>query len=90
MSHPVPVTMYTQALCGYCSAARDLLRAKQVEFTEIDVTLDPDKRKEMIERTGRTTVPQIYIGDTHIGGYDDMAALEREEKLDPMLAGEQA
>ncbi len=83
-NRPTPV-MYTQALCGYCSAARKLLNSKGVNFTEINVTLNTSRRREMIERSGRRTVPQIFIGDRHIGGYDDMAALDRHGELDTLL-----
>ena len=77
--------MYTQAFCGYCSAARKLLQNKGVDFTEIKVTLNSNLRREMIERSGRHTVPQIFIGEQHIGGYDDMAELDRHGKLDALL-----
>ena len=81
------VLMYTQALCGYCSAARKLLRSKGVEFDEIDVTMDAAKRREMMEKSGRRTVPQIFFGERHIGGYDDLAALEQSGELDNLLSG---
>lgn len=77
--------MYTRALCGYCSAARALLKEKGVTYEEIDVTMSPARRKEMQARSGRTTVPQIFIGDRHIGGYDDMAALDQAGELDTLL-----
>lgn len=79
------VIMYTQALCGYCSAARKLLKSKGVDFEDIDVTLNAKRRREMKERSGRTTVPQIFIGGQHIGGYDDIAELERQGRLDELL-----
>lgn len=82
-----PVEIYTSPLCGYCHAAKRLLTQKGVSFTEIDVSRDADERAKMMERAnGRHTVPQIFIGDTHVGGYDDMAALDRTGKLDPLLA----
>lgn len=82
------VEIYTSPLCGYCHAAKRLLSAKGVSFTEIDVLSDPDQREVMMTRAnGRHTVPQIFIGDTHVGGYDDIAALEQAGKLDPLLAG---
>jgi glutaredoxin 3 len=82
-----PVEIYTSPLCGYCHAAKRLLKTKGVSFTEIDVSRDQNERAKMMERAGgRHTVPQIFIGDTHVGGYDDMAALERTGKLDPLLA----
>jgi glutaredoxin 3 len=79
------VKMYTQALCGYCSAARKLLQSKGVEFEEIDVTLNAKRRREMIDRSGRRTVPQIFAGDRHLGGYDDIAELDRQQRLDELL-----
>lgn len=82
-----PVTIYTSQLCGYCHAAKRLLNSKNVKFDEIDVMTDPDKRQEMMRRAqGRHTVPQIFIGDIHVGGFDDMNALERAGKLDQLLA----
>ncbi len=83
-----PVTIYTSPLCGYCHAAKRLLNSKDVVFDEIDVMLNPEMRQEMMRRAnGRHTVPQIFIGDIHVGGFDDIAALERNGKLDPLLAG---
>jgi len=81
------VVMYTQALCGYCTAARKLLRSKGIDFIEINVTMNAARRREMTERSGgRRTVPQIFVNDQHIGGYDDMARLDRQNKLDALLA----
>jgi glutaredoxin 3 len=83
------IEIYTTRACGYCSAAKSLLKRKGVAFAEIDVTGDPEGRNKMIERaSGRMTVPQIFIGSTHVGGYDDLYALDRAGKLDPLLAGE--
>ena len=80
------VQIYTTGWCPYCNAAKALLTEKGVEYEEIDVT-DPSLRSAMVERAhGRRTVPQIFIGDTHVGGYDDIAALERRGQLDPLLA----
>ena len=79
------VTIYTKPYCPYCVRAVSLLREKGVDFTEIDAGYDPDKRQEMMQRSGRTTYPQIFIGDRHIGGCDDMMALERAGRLDPLL-----
>lgn len=82
-----PVTIYTTPTCGYCMAAKHLLRAKGVSFTEIDVAASPERRAEMVARAqGRRTVPQIFVGETHLGGYDDIAALDRAGKFDPLLA----
>ncbi len=80
------VEIYTTPTCPYCHAAKALLQDKGVEYEEITV-LDPELRASMTERAhGRRTVPQIFIGDTHVGGYDDMAALDRQGGLDPLLA----
>lgn len=80
------VTIYTKPYCPYCIRAVSLLEKKGVEFTEIEAAFDPEKRQEMMQRSGRTTFPQIFIDDRHIGGCDDMMALERDGKLDPLLA----
>ena len=79
------VEMYGNAWCPYCAAARALLGIKQVRVTEINIEQFPERRAEMIARSGRQTVPQIFIGSTHVGGYDDLAAMERAGKLDPLL-----
>jgi glutaredoxin 3 len=79
------VMIYTQALCGYCAAARALLREKGVAYDEINVTLNAKLRREMVERSGGETVPQIFIGKRHIGGYDEMAALDDAGQLDKLL-----
>jgi glutaredoxin 3 len=80
--------MYSTAVCPFCIQAERFLRSKgvaQIEFVRVD--LDPALRRTMMERTGRRTVPQIYIGATHVGGYDDLVALDRRGELDPLLAG---
>lgn len=82
-----PVTVYTRAFCPYCSRALALLRRKGAPVTEIDATGCPEKRQEMIQRSGRWTFPQIFIGDQHVGGCDDLHALEHEGRLDPLLTG---
>ncbi|ANN68956.1 glutaredoxin 3 [Bordetella bronchialis] len=80
------VLMYSTAVCPYCVRAEALLKQRGVtEIEKIRIDLDPSQRDAMMQRTGRRTVPQIYIGDTHVGGYDDLAALDRAEKLVPML-----
>ena len=79
------VTIYTRPFCGYCARALKLLNDKGIAFTEIEAGFDPDKRREMMDRSGRTTFPQVFVGDRHIGGCDDMLALERAGKLDPLL-----
>ena len=77
--------MYSTGWCPYCERARSLLESKQVEFEEIDVEARPDARAEMVARSGRRTVPQIFIGETHVGGSDDLHALEATGRLDPLL-----
>ena len=79
------VEMYTTPLCPYCVRARRLLERKGVAFAEIRVDRDREQMRTMIQRSQRTTVPQIFIGERHIGGYDDMAALDQAGKLDPLL-----
>lgn len=80
------VTMYTTAVCPYCVRAEMLLKQRGVtEIDKIRIDQDPEQRSVMMEKTGRRTVPQIYIGDTHVGGYDDLAALDRAGKLAPLL-----
>ena len=80
------VTIYTRPFCGYSVRAVNLLKSKKADFEEINAGFDPDLKKEMIQRSGGgATFPQIFIGDTHIGGCDDMMALERAGKLDAML-----
>ena len=79
------VVVYTTQWCGYCAAARELLRSKGVEFEDIDVDTDPGRRQEMIEKSGGRTVPQIFINDESIGGYTELAALEKQQQLDTLL-----
>ena len=81
------VTIYTRKMCGFCSAAKNLLSIKQATFKEFDATFNPQLKKEMIQKSnGGTTFPQIFIGDIHVGGCDDLFALERAGKLDQLLA----
>ena len=81
-----PVELYTTRTCGYCMAAKRLLQAKGVSYSEIDLSAQPGLRMQMMERAnGRYTVPQIFIGETHVGGFDDISALERAGKLDALL-----
>lgn len=83
-----PVELYTTPYCPYCVSAKDLLHRKGIAFTEINVAGAPERRAEMIERAnGRTTVPQIFVGPTHVGGCDDLYELDEAGKLDPLLAG---
>lgn len=80
------VTIYTRAMCGYCSAAKRLLKNKGIDFAENDATFDQSLRQEMMQRAnGASTFPQIFIGDMHVGGFDEMNALERAGKLDALL-----
>jgi len=81
------VTIYTRDFCGYCAAAKSLLTKKGVDYTEHDATFSPELRQEMIQRAnGRSTFPQIFIGETHVGGCDDLYELDRAGKLDTLLA----
>jgi len=81
------ILMYATGVCPYCVMAEKLLRAKgATDIEKVRVDLDPARREEMMSRTGRRTVPQIYIGERHVGGYDDLAALDRAGGLDPLLA----
>jgi glutaredoxin 3 len=84
-----PVEIYTTPFCPYCHDAKDLLKKKNVAYTEIDVSRDRALRQKMTERAhGRATVPQIFIGATHVGGCDELYALDGEGKLDPLLNGQ--
>lgn len=81
------VTIYTKMMCPFCTRAMSLLKKKGVEFEEIPAAFDPEKKEEMIQRSGGgRTFPQIFIGEAHVGGCDDLLALERAGKLDPLLA----
>jgi glutaredoxin 3 len=85
MDTGLEVEMYANSWCPYCAAARALLARKQARVSEIDVDHFPERRAEMIARSGRYTVPQIFVGTTHVGGFDDLAAMERAGTLDPLL-----
>lgn len=86
-----PVTIYTTPFCGYCDRAKRLLQSKGVAYEEINVAMDAGLRREMMQRSGgRQTVPQIFVGRVHVGGSDELAALERKGKLDGLLHGETA
>lgn len=81
-----PITIYTKNWCPYCSAAKRLLDEKGVEFTEIDIEKKPEARAEMIQKAkGRSTVPQIFVGEKHVGGCDDLYALDDRGQLEPLL-----
>lgn len=83
-----PVKIYTTNYCGYCVRAKDLLKRKGVNYEEVDVTGDDDMRAKLVEMSnGQRTVPQIFIGEAHVGGYSDLAELDRKGGLDPMLQG---
>jgi glutaredoxin 3 len=86
-----PITVYTSAMCGYCVAAKNFLKSRGLAWDEVRVDLDPAERERMVARSGgRITVPQIFVGDIHVGGYDDMMAMHRAGRLAPLLAGEGA
>ena len=78
--------MYTTRFCPFCVMAKRLLKAKGVAVDEVAVDTDPQRRAEMMERSGRRTVPQIFIGETHVGGFEEIAAMEHKGELDPLLA----
>ncbi|CAM5392124.1 Glutaredoxin 3 [Mycolicibacterium aubagnense] len=87
----VDVTIYTRMMCGYCAAAKRLLDRKGVTYTEHDASFSPELRQEMIQRAnGRATFPQIFVGDVHVGGCDDLHALEDAGRLDVLLTGAEA
>ncbi len=81
------ITLYSTAICPYCVAAKNFLKSKGHSWTEVRIDLDPAEREKMLALAKRTSVPQIFIGQTHVGGYDDMIALHRAGKLDELLAG---
>lgn len=81
------ILLYGTLMCPYCNAAKQLLKSKDLDFQEIRVDQDRKQRQIMMERSGRTSVPQIFIGDQHIGGFDDLNALNRSGKLDEIIRG---
>lgn len=83
------ITIYSTAVCPYCVAAKNFLQSQGRTWTEVRIDKDPAERTKMLERTRRTSVPQIFVGETHVGGYDDMIALHRAGKLAPLLDGGQ-
>ncbi len=87
MSQQPEITVYTSAICAYCVAAKNFLKSKGLSWNEVRIDTDPAQREKMMALTRRTTVPQIFIGQTHVGGYDDMMALHRAGKLEPLLSG---
>src|SRR5690606_13362285 len=80
-----PITLYTSATCGYCMAAKNFLKSRGLSWDEVRIDLDPAERERMVARARRTTVPQIFIGETHVGDYDDLIALHRAGKLEALL-----
>jgi len=82
------IKIYTTPICPYCARAKALLNGKGATFDEVDVYMDAASRKEMMQRSGRRTVPQIFIGERHIGGCDDLVALDEAGELDPLLAAQ--
>lgn len=82
------ITLYTTAICPYCVAAKNFLKSKGQSWTEVRIDTDPVAREKMMASARRTSVPQIFIGQTHVGGYDDLIALHRAGKLEPLLAGQ--
>lgn len=82
----VDVTIYTRMACGFCAAAKRLLDRKGVTYVEHDASFSPELRQEMVSRSGRSTFPQIFVGDVHVGGCDDLHALEENGRLDRLLA----
>ncbi len=82
------ITLYTSAVCGYCVAAKNFLKSRGLAWNEVRIDTDPAERQKMVALARRTSVPQIFIGDVHVGGFDDMMALHREGKLEPLLSGE--
>jgi glutaredoxin 3 len=85
-----PITLYTTLVCPYCVAAKNFFKSKGLSWTEIRIDTDPAERERMIARANRTSVPQIFVGDVHVGGFDDMMALHRAGKFEPLLSGEGA
>lgn len=85
---PPEITLYTSAICPYCVAAKNFLKSKNQSWTEVRIDKDPAERERMVARARRTSVPQIFIGETHVGGYDDLIALHRKGGLEPLLAGD--
>ncbi len=83
-----PITMYTTLICPYCVAAKNFLKSKGLSWTEVRIDSDAAERERMIARAKRTSVPQIFVGDVHVGGFDDMMALHRAGKFEPLLSGD--
>ncbi len=86
MAEQAKVVMYSRIFCGYCAAARKLLEEKSIDYEDIDMSMNSALRREIRDKTGRRTVPQIFIGERHVGGYDDLAALNESGDLEAWLA----
>ena len=84
------ITLYSSAICPYCVMAKNFLKSKGLAWTEVRIDTDPVAREAMVAKARRTSVPQIFVGDVHVGGYDDMMALHRAGRFEPLLAGEGA
>ncbi len=84
------ITLYSSAICPYCVAAKNFLTSKGLAWTEVRIDTDPEERQRMVALAKRTSVPQIFVGDVHVGGYDDMMAMHRAGKFEPLLAGQGA
>ena len=84
------ITLYSSAICPYCVMAKNFLKSKGLAWTEVRIDTDPVAREAMVAKARRTSVPQIFVGDVHVGGYDDMLALHRAGRFEPLLAGEGA
>lgn len=84
-STPPEITIYSTAICPYCVAAKNFLKSRGLSWNEVRIDTDPAERARMLARAKRTSVPQIFVGDTHVGGYDDMMALHRAGKFEPLL-----
>ena len=84
------ITLYSSAICPYCVMAKNFLKSKGLAWTEVRIDTDPVAREAMVAKARRTSVPQIFVGDVHVGGYDDMMALHRAGRFEPSLAGEGA
>lgn len=90
MSDIPPITLYSTAICPYCVAAKNFLKSRGLAWTEVRIDTDPEARERMVALARRTSVPQIFVGDVHVGGYDDMMAMHRAGRFEPLLRGEGA
>jgi len=89
-SNTPDITIYSSAICPYCVMAKNFLKSRGLSWTEVRIDIDAEARQKMLALARRTSVPQIFIGETHVGGYDDMMALHRAGKLEPLLSGASA